>query len=254
MKKTLTILAFLVIMMTFLTVSYAAFTCKIALVLDKQEVSKNEEFTMNINLADIQSERGIITLGATLSYDKDSLSLVKMEGKNGWSNPSYNEDNGKFVLDRSSFALTNETMIQVTFKVKEQAKKNVNITMKNIAISDGNQEATIADSVVAIAVKDGSSNNDNNNNNDNNGNNGNDNMINNNTIANNTITNTITDQNTTNTNKVNTVNKTTNISNNTAAGTLPKTGVMDYVLTIGIIGLVIIAIIFYFRKKVMDQK
>ena len=81
---------------------YAALSCKVSVQASQTEVSKNEEFTVDFNLSNIQSQRGIISIGATLEYDKDSLELVKMEGKNGWETPtegaSYNATNGKIAI------------------------------------------------------------------------------------------------------------------------------------------------------------
>ena len=120
---------------------YAAISCKVNMQAAKTEVSKNEEFTVDINLSNIQSERGIISLGATLEYDKDSLTLVKMEGKNGWETPaegtSYNNANGKLAITRAGLGKNDETVFTITFKVKETSKKNLMVTLKNIIVADG---------------------------------------------------------------------------------------------------------------------
>jgi hypothetical protein len=102
----------------------------------KTEFVKNEEVVVNVTLSDIQSENGIIAFGATLEYDKDSLTFVKMEGKGQWGNPTYNENNGKFIMDRNGGTTSNETILQITFKVKENSKANTTITLKDIAASD----------------------------------------------------------------------------------------------------------------------
>ena len=142
-------LVLLVLLVTICMASsvYAAISCNITIEAEKKELSKNEEFAVYVKIADIQSERGIISLGATLEYDKDSLELVKMEGQNNWETPqagfSYNESNGKIVITRNGFAKENENILKLTFKMKESAKENVTIILKDITVADGKEPAQI---------------------------------------------------------------------------------------------------------------
>jgi hypothetical protein len=116
--------------------AYASLDCTVSIETTKTVFSENEEFVASIKLSNIQSERGVIAFGATLEYDKDSLTIVKMEGKNGWSTPSYNEENGKLVMDRSNVTNNDEIIFEITFRVKEDSKQNTNITLKDISVSD----------------------------------------------------------------------------------------------------------------------
>ena len=61
--------------------TYAALSCEVNMKANKTEISKNDEFTVDVDVSSIQSERGIISLGATLEYDKSSLELEKILGK-----------------------------------------------------------------------------------------------------------------------------------------------------------------------------
>ena len=87
---------------------YAKPNCNVNMKTQKTEIDKNEEFTVEVEISNIQSERGIIAIEATLEYDKESITLVKMEGQNDWSTPikdlSYNETNGKLVIDKRGLA------------------------------------------------------------------------------------------------------------------------------------------------------
>lgn len=138
---------------------YAATSCNVSVQTAKSEYSKNEQFTVDVNIANIQSDRGIISLGATLEYDKNSLTLVKMEGKNGWETPSsgtsYNEANGKIAITRNGLGKNNETVFTITFKVKEQSKQNLAITLKDITVADGTKPAKIATTYKNITIKEG---------------------------------------------------------------------------------------------------
>ena len=161
MKKVLSVLLFLMMMSIMGTVN-AAFTCKVSMQMEKTEFKKGDEFTVDINISDIQSERGVISLGATLEYDKDSLTLVKMEGQNGWESPSvgssYNEANGKIAITRNGLGNNNETIFKITFKVKEGAKKNILITLRNITLADGTSPLSVEKVYKNITIQEGTDN------------------------------------------------------------------------------------------------
>ena len=143
MKKLVKLSLILLTAMCIMGNVYATLNCNVNIITAKTEYAKNEEFTVDVNLANIQSEEGIIALGGTLDYDKESLTLEKMEGKNGWANPSYNEVNGKFATDRASVTTSDETVFTITFKVNETSKENVEIALKGITISDGEESNKI---------------------------------------------------------------------------------------------------------------
>lgn len=125
------------------TNAYAVEGCDIELKSTKTQVQKQEEFEVNVNIANINSERGIISLSGVIEYDKTSLTLVKMEGKNGWETPtkdvSYNESNGKFVIVRNAVNKNNETVFTMTFKVNDAAAENINIKLTDINVADGDK-------------------------------------------------------------------------------------------------------------------
>ena len=138
---------------------YAAISCNMELQTEKKEFNKNEEFTVDVKISNLQSDRGIISMGATLEYDKDSLELVKMEGQNGWETPingsSYNKANGKMVLTRNGLGTNAETIFKITFKVKEESKQNLMIALKNITVADGYSPAKVTSAYKNITIKGG---------------------------------------------------------------------------------------------------
>lgn len=228
LKRSLVLLVLLVVM-CIMTGVYAAFTCTVSMQTSKSEFNKNDEFVVDVNLSDIQTDRGINLLGAILEYDKNSLTLVKMEGKNTWSTPSYNEANGKLTTDRNGFATTNETIFQITFKVNDQANKNTTITLKNIEVADGNQEKEISNATKSITIKNG--------------------------------TNMIPSDNTnfgTNTNQAGNKNTTNNVQakdNTVTSGNLPKTGEnRNIIIPVVLIGAIVSIVIFYSKNKFMNIK
>ena len=153
MKKKVSLILIVLTLFYMIGNVYAATTCNINISTTKTEYSKNEEIAVQVNISNIQSEKGIIAFGATLEYDKDSLTLEKIEGQNGWSNPSLNSGNGKFAMDRSEGTTNNETILKITFKVKEEAKQNLSINLKDITVADGTAPINISDTKANITIK-----------------------------------------------------------------------------------------------------
>lgn len=163
MKKLISAsLVVLLILICLTTSVYAAPECNVSIVSAKSEFEKGEEFTLDVNISEIKSERGIIALQGTLDYDKDSLELKKMEGQNNWVTPvkdvSYNEQNGKLVMDKNGLAKNDETILKITFKVKENAKKDLTVSLKDISISDVTTPLEIPVVSKNITVKEASTN------------------------------------------------------------------------------------------------
>lgn len=202
---------------------YAALSGRVSLEATKTEVEKDEEFIIDVKLCDIQSEVGIISLGGTLEYDKDSLTLLGMQGQNNWDTPvdkfSYNPENGKLVVAKNGLAKEDETVFTIKFKVKDTSKTETNITLKDITVADGTEPADINIATRKVVLKKGTQ--------------GGNQQPEQNTITNNTTTNS-------NTNSQTTTNKVSDTT--TKNETLPKTGTKSVIL-ITVIGIIIIAIV-----------
>lgn len=158
MKKMVKLsLIMLAAIICFAGVVYAASSCSISLETAKTEFSKNEEFSVDVKLSNIQSERGFIALEAVLEYDKTSVTLVKMQGQNEWSNPikdlSYNEATGKLVIDKNGLAKSDEVILKLTFKVNENSKDTTTITLKDIKASDATSPVQVATVTKNITIK-----------------------------------------------------------------------------------------------------
>ena len=125
-------------------------SCSITLETAKSEFSKNEEFNVDVKISKIESERGFIALEAT---------LVDMEGQNKWTTPvkdlSYNEATGKLVIDKSGLAKSDEVILKLKFKVKENSKENAMIALKDISVSDATVPAKISVASKNITIKEG---------------------------------------------------------------------------------------------------
>ena len=60
MKKIVSLTLILVVMMTLVSNVYAASSYKLSLEPSKTEVSKGEQFTVDVKISEIQDEKGII--------------------------------------------------------------------------------------------------------------------------------------------------------------------------------------------------
>ena len=67
---------------------YADCRCNVNVSISETNLKKNDQFTVDVNISDIQSEMGIMAFGATINYDKTSLTVEKIEGLNNWETPS----------------------------------------------------------------------------------------------------------------------------------------------------------------------
>lgn len=251
MKKIVSLILILLTVICMMGSVYAATSCNISVQTAKTEYSKNEQFTVDVNIANIKSDRGIISLGATLDYDKNSLTLVKIEGKNGWETPSsgssYNEANGKIAIARNGLGKNNETIFTITFKVKEQSKPNVSITLKDITVADGIAPVKIATTYKNITIKETTTNS------------GSQSGTNNGTTSTpGTTTNggTSTSTNKTNSQANTSTNKNTKNSSKSAAktGKLPKAGDTNMLLIISIALVLVVSIACFIRMKVINKK
>lgn len=154
MKKIIKLsLILLVISLIMLNASRVSAALVFNVSMQPEKANQNREVVVNVNLSNIQSQRGIMSFGATLEYDKDNLTLVKMEGQNGWETPiegaSYNPANGKIVMTRSGFAKNDETILKVTFQLKEGSKE-AQAHLKNVSASDGTDLGKIDELTIKI--------------------------------------------------------------------------------------------------------
>ncbi len=161
--KNITKIALIMLMIICITGSvYAALKCNISIKTEKSEYNKGDTFTVDINISNIESDRGVISFGGTLEYDKDSLKLEKIEGVNGWETPtkgsSYNEANGKFVITKNGLGKNDETIFKLTFTVKNESKQNVVISLKDMTLADGIAPAKTDATSKSITIKDGTQN------------------------------------------------------------------------------------------------
>lgn len=246
---------------------------KISLKVKKSKITPNSEIKVYIYLESTKQTDGIAVVEGKIDFDADKLEPITTNDStyNGWTT-TWNTENGSITIDRGNLTSTPQEIAELTFKVKEEVEVgDTNVAFKEISVSDGFEDETIEESAnlkLTISNANNSDNKDDNNNdnkNDDNKDNNNDNNDNkddnkndpsnncsdnnnsnnnsNNSSNNNNSNqeqkgNTINNSNTQNTNK----NITSVLGENnskTTNGSLPKTGVTQWLYVLG--GVLIVA-------------
>lgn len=164
MKKIVKLSLTILLIIVCLTGSvYASPNCNISMETTKKEYDiKDDEIIIDVKISNIKSSVGIIAIQAVLEYDKESLTLEKMEGQNDWKSPvknaSYNEEKGILVMDKDGLAKSDEEILKLTFKINKKTKKNLMVELKDVKISDGTKLAVIGSTYKSITIKDGEEN------------------------------------------------------------------------------------------------
>lgn len=152
-KISLFLVLVLILSICFYTKTYAALSCSVSMSASSNEVTEGNEFTVSIGVNNIQSDKGVIIYGGTVEYDKNILTCTGKSGAGEWA-PSFNKENGKFVADRDNgFAKTGETVLKLTFKVKEGASGSTSITVKDALASDGIEDKSAGTAKTTINIK-----------------------------------------------------------------------------------------------------
>lgn len=166
MKKIVSlILILLIVMCLTITNNVYAASCKVDLSLSKTEFNKGDQFTVSVKLSDIKdvAEFGIISTSGTINYDSNNLSIVEVKAAGDWSGLIFNKDNGKYTMERNmgsdgKFATGNETILNITFKVKDSSSASADITLKDVQFSDSDVDIDLQAVSTTIKVTGGSSN------------------------------------------------------------------------------------------------
>lgn len=153
-KISIVFVIMMLIICMFTSKTYAALNCNVNLSASKNKVTYKEQFSVYVAISNLQTTKGIIAIGAVVSYDTDSLTLVSIEGQNKWSDPFHNPSNGKITSFKNEVSTKNENVFKITFKVNEKgkAKKSAWVKISNFEISDGEGEKNCGGNSINIAI------------------------------------------------------------------------------------------------------
>lgn len=158
MKKTIAGLIGILFIMLIATTNVYAANESINLQINKNEFEKGEEIVLDVEITNAKTTQGVAAMMATIEYDKESLTFEKVKGENGWATPAYNKEIGHLIVDKNSNLNGNEIVMKFTFKVRDGAKQNQSITLKDIVFSGGEEDIEIANATKKFTIKNGVSN------------------------------------------------------------------------------------------------
>lgn len=247
MKKIVTILGMLVIMLSAFTQTVKAAGFNFNVSPNATTVEYGDTVTISLKVTDIDAgELGINTVECMLQYDEEMFEDIQIQSKNNWSitynDRKDNENYGKFLAVLLGTGVTEDQEIgTISFKVKTNSTaKSGNITFSQVASNDGQNIIPTSDKTVTINIKE-----ENANNNNNNGNKGD--KADDNTIID------ITDNND---NKTTSTNKNNLNSNNVNMSTkpIPQTGDDLFIIVLCIVGMTAISISAFIEYRRYKKK
>lgn len=242
----------------------------------KTTVPESTEFTVSVKVSNLDvGANGINSLSGYLKYDNNVFEKIgdtSIEALSGWS-VSYNAENDKVALTKTSFVKTEESVFQVTFKTKsEVAAESGKIEFTNILASNSASDINASDISITINIGEESTEEGNSsganvtgtsNENENQSTNKSNTTISVSTDKKNTNTNTNSNTNSnsskntsTNTNKstnTNGVSGAYNNSTNTSGEDIPYTGVEDTIMLL-IGAVLVIAFVFYIKFERINKE
>ena len=126
-------------------------------------VAESTEFTISIKVSNLDvGSNGINTLSGYLKYDTSIFEVISdssIEGLNSWK-PTFNSENGKITLTKTTFVKSEESVFQITFKTKTGVSgKSGTISYTNIHASNSEEDIVASDISTTITIGNVSQNN-----------------------------------------------------------------------------------------------
>ena len=222
-------------------------------------VKPGDEITITLAVSDVDlGENGMNTLEGTLDYNRDIFEEVKSSDiatQNGWI-VTYNDEatglNGKFLATKTGEGVKeNQTLATIKLKVKENvSNQTTSVTIKDIATNDGTNLVEETNKQITIKIETPSTNSNPSGEGSGSGSQGG--AQGGSQGSNGSGKNDVNTAGSGNTNNNNTNKATTGTNNKNTSKTntsLPKTGVNDTIIVVGIVVIILTGIISYVKYK-----
>lgn len=136
------------------TVNASSFSA--SMTASKNTVAEATEFTITVKVSNIDAGvNGINSVSGIFSYDTkvfETITSSSISGLNGWQ-PNYFPDTGKIILLKTSYAKTDEDVLQVTLKTKAGTSgKSGVVSFKGVVASDSTVDIPASDISTTITV------------------------------------------------------------------------------------------------------
>ena len=248
MKKKLYVVSLMILILIYmLSISVSALSFTTTMTPSNTKIEPGNEVVVSVKISSLEvGDDGINTFSAVLGYDSsifETLTETNVEGSNDWKS-AYATGTGKITLTKTSYANSDQEIMQITLKVKSDAVEGKKGTISLTNILAASPEAEIGGSNVSTTITVGNEStssteepNTNSNSIENNTANEVQNVI--TPIQNNTT------NNVTNNSLVGTTNNVNNVVENQVDGDMPYTGSESTAIIQIIIGVIIIALLLY---------
>ena len=166
MKRTLTIILLMIIVLlqfNFVSAYYDIRTMDVTLKVandttNLDQLAPSTTFELAVHIGNFTNiEKGIRYIQAQLEYDKTILEYAGIRPQNGWElkDNSFNEVNGKFIVDSNSPVTTEGDTFKIAFRTKAgiDEDKTTSISLKGIEASGGDGLITAMDATIAIGIE-----------------------------------------------------------------------------------------------------
>ena len=156
MKKILSSILIVLIMLFALTTSVSALSFTPTMYASSQTIPEQTEFIVTVKLSNLDvGQNGINSLTGNLTYDTtvlETISESSIEGLNSWK-VEYSEDTKEIKAIKASFVNQEEQVFQITFKTKSGVTgKNANISFTSVNASNSESKIPAADISTTIKV------------------------------------------------------------------------------------------------------
>ena len=155
-KKVLLITLTIVLVIALLINTVSASSFSASMTASKNTVAESTEFTITVKVSNIDAGvNGINSVSGIFSYDTkifETITSSSISGLNGWQ-PNYFPDTGKIILLKTSYAKTDEDVLQVTLKTKSGTSgKSGVVSFKSVVGSDSTVDIPASDISTTITV------------------------------------------------------------------------------------------------------
>lgn len=153
MKKSIILTLILFLIFGIFNNVYAVSSCSIVLETPENRISAGEEFIVNVKIANIIDDNGILVAGGEINYNKDDLTLLRLEaGDSAWTEPAYYSETGRFVIDREDFGKTDEILFKIVFKINNENVSNSGISLTNLSVTNGEYDIQVKDTNIFVGT------------------------------------------------------------------------------------------------------
>lgn len=136
-----------------------AFSLSVFMTPSTTSVETSSEVVIKVKISNLDvGDNGINTFSGNLGIDTDvfeQLSAESVTGLNNWT-ASYSPDNGRVTLFKTTFVNSDEELFQIKLKTKSNVTKSSGtVSLKNIIVSNGNDEISATEVSTSISIGSG---------------------------------------------------------------------------------------------------